>query len=49
MNSDKNSEILEKQLKTLGQKIRIDILKKLYSALNSLTFLALKREVLESN
>jgi len=47
--SDKNSEILEKQLKTLGQKIRIDILKKLHAALNPLTFSALKREVLGSN
>ena len=46
MNTDKNQNILEKQLKTLGQKIRIDILKKLKNTQTPLSFSKLQKEVL---
>lgn len=46
MNTDKNQNILEKQLKTLGKKIRIDILKKLKNVQNELSFSKLQKEVL---
>ena len=49
MDPDKNSLFLEKQLKTLGQKIRIDILKKLQDLLDPLSFSKLQKEVLEHN
>ena len=49
MNSDKNYDVLEKQLKTLGQKIRIDILKKLSLSSNPLPYSILQKEVLGSN
>lgn len=49
VDSDKNNNILEKQLKTLGKKIRIDILKKLKVAQNHFTFSKLQKEVLEHN
>jgi len=49
LNSDKNSDVLEKQLKTLGQKIRIDILKKLSLSSNPLSYSILQKEVLGSN
>jgi len=49
MSSDKNLQILEKQLKTLGQKIRIDILKKLNTNQNPIAFSVLKKSVLEKN
>ncbi|NVM43724.1 MAG: hypothetical protein HWN79_02315 [Candidatus Lokiarchaeota archaeon] len=49
MNSDKNQDILEKQLKTLGQKIRIDILKKLNLSNYPLPYSSLQKEVLGSN
>ena len=49
MNSDKNQDVLEKQLKTLGQKIRIDILKKLSLSSNPLPYSSLQKEVLGSN
>ena len=49
MNSDKNHDVLEKQLKTLGQKIRIDILKKLSLSSNPLSYSMLQKEVLGSN
>ncbi|MHA1485659.1 MAG: anaerobic ribonucleoside-triphosphate reductase [Promethearchaeota archaeon] len=49
MNSDKNHDVLEKQLKTLGQKIRIDILKKLSLSSNPLPYSILQKEVLGSN
>ena len=49
MHSDKNNNFLEKQLKTLGQKIRIDILKKLKVAQNHFSFSKLQKEVLEHN
>jgi len=47
--ADKNSEILEKQLKILGKKIRIDILKKLNTSKDPLSFSMLQKEVLASN
>ncbi len=46
MDADKNNNILEKQLKTLGQKVRIDILKKLKNTLTPLSFSRLQKEVL---
>ncbi|UCC18316.1 MAG: hypothetical protein JSV62_09385 [Promethearchaeota archaeon] len=46
MNADKNHNILEKQLKTLAQKVRIDILKRLKKAQTPLTFSKLQKEVL---
>jgi len=49
LNSDKNHDVLEKQLKTLGQKIRIDILKKLSLSSNPLPYSILQKEVLGSN
>ena len=49
MNSDKNHDVLEKQLKTLGQKIRIDILKILSLSSNPLPYSILQKEVLGSN
>lgn len=49
MNSDKNHDVLEKQLKTLGQKIRIDILKKLSLTSNPLPYSILQKEVLGTN
>ncbi|MHA1458956.1 MAG: anaerobic ribonucleoside-triphosphate reductase [Promethearchaeota archaeon] len=49
MNSDKNHDVLEKQLKTLGQKIRIDILKKLSLSSNPLPYSMLQKEVLGTN
>ena len=49
MVSDKNKNLLEKQLKTLGKKIRIDILKKLSSSQVPLTYSALQKEVLGNN
>ncbi len=49
MNSDKNQDVLEKQLKTLGQKIRIDILKKLSLSSYPLPYSSLQKEVLGSN
>ena len=49
MDSDKNTNFLEKQLKTLGQKIRIDILKKLKDIQDPFSFSKLQKEVLEHN
>jgi len=49
MDADKNSDILEKQLKALGQKIRIDILKQLKKSQNPLSFSKLQKEVLVDN
>jgi len=49
LSSDKNQDVLEKQLKTLGQKIRIDILKKLSLSSNPLPYSSLQKEVLGSN
>jgi len=49
VDADKNQTILEKQLKTLGKKIRIDILKKLKKSQNPLSFSKLQKEVLPYN
>ena len=49
MSSDKNQDVLEKHLKTLGQKIRVDILKKLSLSSNPLPYSSLQKEVLGSN
>lgn len=49
MSSDKISKVLEKQLKVLGQTIRIDILKKLHRNHDPLSFSNLQREVLGNN
>ncbi len=49
MKSDKNQDILEKQLKILGQKIRIDILKKLSLSSYPLPYSSLQKEVLGNN
>jgi DNA-binding HxlR family transcriptional regulator len=46
VDSDKNHNILEKQLKTLGQKVRIDILKKLKNIQSPLSFSGIQKEVL---
>ncbi|MFX1324292.1 MAG: anaerobic ribonucleoside-triphosphate reductase [Promethearchaeota archaeon] len=49
MDSDKNKDFLEKQLKVLGQKIRIDILKKLSYSQDILSYSKLQKEVLDYN
>ena len=49
MDSDKNIDVLEKQLKILGHKIRIDILKKLNVCRNPLSYSMLQKEVLGAN
>lgn len=49
MNPDKNYDILGKQLKTLGQKIRIDILTKLDNYNEPIPYSTLQKEVLGSN
>jgi DNA-binding HxlR family transcriptional regulator len=49
MSSDKISESLEQQLKTLGQKIRIDILKMLNDCNDSISFSMLHKRVLSTN
>ncbi len=49
MDSDKNIDVLEKQLKILSQKIRIDILKKLNVYRNPLSYSLLQKEVLGAN
>jgi anaerobic ribonucleoside-triphosphate reductase len=46
---DKISKILEKQLKALGQQIRIDILKKLDNNEHPLSYSTLQKEVLGTN
>jgi len=49
LDADKKQTILEKQLKTLGQKIRIDILKKLRNSQVPLSFSKIQKEVLGHN
>ena len=49
MDSDKNSDLLERQLKILGQKIRIDILKNLDKNPTPVSYTLLKKQVLGSN
>ncbi len=48
METDKNSRSLVKHLKTLGQKIRIDVLKRLANANNPLSYSQLQKEVLKN-
>jgi len=45
MATDKITTLLEQQLKTLGQKVRLDILKSLYRAERPLSFSDLQREI----
>ncbi len=47
--SDKITNVLERCLKTIGQPIRIEILKKLSYSKNGMTFSALQKEVLGNN
>ncbi|MBY9017526.1 MAG: hypothetical protein KGD66_01730 [Candidatus Lokiarchaeota archaeon] len=49
MDSDKNSDLLERQLKILGQKIRIDILKNLDKNAKPVSYSLLQKQVLGSN
>ncbi|MFW9829087.1 MAG: anaerobic ribonucleoside-triphosphate reductase, partial [Candidatus Thorarchaeota archaeon] len=49
MDTDKNQNDLEKQLKTLGQKVRIDILKKLKNTPSPIPFSRLQKDVLGYN
>ncbi|MFX1390535.1 MAG: anaerobic ribonucleoside-triphosphate reductase [Promethearchaeota archaeon] len=49
MSSDKNQNNLEKHLKTLGQKVRIDILRKLKNCQSPLTFSRIQKDVLGDN
>ncbi|TFF96604.1 MAG: hypothetical protein EU544_00320 [Promethearchaeota archaeon] len=49
MSSDKISKLLEKQLKTIGQELRIDILKKLDHFDRPISFSKLQKEVLGDN
>ncbi len=49
MSPDKNRNDIEKLLKTLGQKIRIDILKKLKNSELVLSFSKLQKEILDTN
>ncbi|MCJ7649540.1 MAG: hypothetical protein MUP85_13065 [Candidatus Lokiarchaeota archaeon] len=49
MDSDKNSDLLERQLKILGQKIRIDILKNLDKNTKPVSYSLLQKQVLGSN
>ncbi|MFX1405829.1 MAG: anaerobic ribonucleoside-triphosphate reductase [Promethearchaeota archaeon] len=49
MDSDKNTDNIEKHLKILGQKVRIDILKKLNTIQRPLSFSNLQKEVLGNN
>ena len=49
MGTDENSDLLEQHLKVLGQKIRLDILKKISISVIPLSYSALQREVLGEN
>lgn len=49
MDTDKNLNLLEKQLKTLGQKVRIDILKRLNNNQTPLSFSRLQKDILGHN
>lgn len=48
MDTDKNKNLLEKQLKAIGKKVRVDILKKLSNSQVPLTFSTLQKEILEN-
>lgn len=47
MSADKISVMLEEQLRTLGHKIRIDIIKRLHKASYPLSFTVIKKDILE--
>ena len=49
MGTDENSDLLEQHLKVLGQKIRLDILRKISISVIPLSYSALQREVLGEN
>ena len=49
MGTDENSDLLEKHLKILAQKIRLDILKKISMSVMPLSYSSLQREVLGDN
>ena len=49
MDSDKKQNTLEKQLKTIGQKTRIEILKKLKNVQIPVTFSKLQKQVIDPN
>ncbi|KKN44582.1 hypothetical protein LCGC14_0691540, partial [marine sediment metagenome] len=49
MDSDKKQNTLEKQLKTIGQKTRIEILKKLKHVHFPITFSKLQKQVIDNN
>ena len=49
MSADKNNKTIENFLKILGQKIRIEILKKLKNTESILSFSTLQKEILETN
>ena len=49
MDSDKNKNTLEKQLKTIGQKTRIEILKKLKNVQTPVSFSKLQKQVIDHN
>jgi len=49
VDSDKNSDLLERQLKILGQKIRLDILKNLNNNTTPVSYSLLQKQVLGSN
>jgi len=49
LGTDENSDLLEHHLKVLGQKIRLDILKKISISVMPLSYSALQREVLGEN
>ena len=49
MASDKNTKLLEKHLKILGQKIRIDILKRLNNSHKPISYSMLQKEILGTN
>ena len=49
MDADKNKNLLEKQLKAVGKKVRVDILKKLNNNQTPLTFSTLQKEILGNN
>ncbi|TFG02701.1 MAG: hypothetical protein EU542_04315 [Promethearchaeota archaeon] len=49
MDTDKNKNLLEKQLKAVGKKVRVDILKRLSTSQVPLTYSALQKDILGNN
>jgi len=49
LDSDKNKNLLEKQLKAVGKKVRVDILKRLSTSQVPLTYSALQKDILGNN